>query len=226
MPGNSGCRRVQDGLLHCNETSIIESIRRAVRAPARFGLRIMARPPRCPGQSTRLVEVWSGQIHLHQSRFILKETTSGLPNGPDAAGNISADWQFGIACNAALKLCTVLMDTSGYRPEKTLQHYRTLQALPLWRTPLASPTPSPDRDYRACQAAFPLPAPFLFQLASFLSAFVVQLPFAFLPGSARPHQTISYWRWPQRKLAGDTIDFFMQVLGMSFHHAMRELIGG
>lgn len=49
----------------------------------------------------------------------------------DASGNISADWRFGIAYNAALKLCTVLLYASGYRPEKTLQHYRTLQALPL-----------------------------------------------------------------------------------------------
>ncbi|MBI5547631.1 MAG: hypothetical protein HY901_27425 [Deltaproteobacteria bacterium] len=44
---------------------------------------------------------------------------------------ISADWRFGIAYNAALKLCTILIHASGYRPEKTLQHYRTLQALPL-----------------------------------------------------------------------------------------------
>lgn len=49
----------------------------------------------------------------------------------DAKGDISADWRFGIAYNAALKLCTILMYASGYRPEKTLQHYRTLQALPL-----------------------------------------------------------------------------------------------
>jgi len=49
----------------------------------------------------------------------------------DAEGNISADWRFGIAYNAALKLCTILLHASGYRPEKTLQHYRTLQALPL-----------------------------------------------------------------------------------------------
>jgi len=49
----------------------------------------------------------------------------------DAAGDISADWRFGIAYNAALKLCTILLYASGYRPEKTLQHYRTLQALPL-----------------------------------------------------------------------------------------------
>ena len=44
---------------------------------------------------------------------------------------LSADWKFGIAYNAALKLCTVLISAEGYRPEKTLQHYRTLQALPL-----------------------------------------------------------------------------------------------
>jgi hypothetical protein len=35
----------------------------------------------------------------------------------------------------------------------------------------------------------------------------------------------SYWRWPQRNLAGNTIDFFVQVLGRSFHHAMREITG-
>jgi hypothetical protein len=44
---------------------------------------------------------------------------------------LSADWRFGIAYNAALKLCTILIYTEGYRPEKTLAHYRTLQALPL-----------------------------------------------------------------------------------------------
>jgi hypothetical protein len=31
----------------------------------------------------------------------------------------------------------------------------------------------------------------------------------------------SYWRWPQRQLAGNTIDFFVQVLGLSFHDTMR-----
>ena len=33
----------------------------------------------------------------------------------------------------------------------------------------------------------------------------------------------SYWRWPQRNLAGNTIDFFMRVLGLSFHEAMRQI---
>lgn len=33
----------------------------------------------------------------------------------------------------------------------------------------------------------------------------------------------SYWRWPQRNLAGNAIDFFVQVLGTSFHDAMRQI---
>lgn len=49
----------------------------------------------------------------------------------DAEGKISADWRFGIAYNAALKLCGILLLASGYRPEKALQHYRTIAALPL-----------------------------------------------------------------------------------------------
>ena|SRR3990167_6145229 len=49
----------------------------------------------------------------------------------DAEGKISADWRFGIAYNAALKLCTILVHGSGYRPERTLQHYRTIAALPI-----------------------------------------------------------------------------------------------
>src|SRR5438132_6936910 len=49
----------------------------------------------------------------------------------DAQGNISADWKFGIAYNAALKLCTILLHASGYRPEQKLGHYRTIMALPL-----------------------------------------------------------------------------------------------
>ena len=47
-----------------------------------------------------------------------------------AKRDISSDWRFGIAYNAALKLCTTLIHASGYRPEKTLQHYRTIAALP------------------------------------------------------------------------------------------------
>ena len=35
----------------------------------------------------------------------------------------------------------------------------------------------------------------------------------------------SYWRWPQRGLAGNTIDFFIKVLGFSFNNAMRQITG-
>jgi hypothetical protein len=49
----------------------------------------------------------------------------------DAGGDISADWRFGIAYNAALKLCTILLYAEGYRPEKNLQHFHTIQSLTL-----------------------------------------------------------------------------------------------
>jgi hypothetical protein len=49
----------------------------------------------------------------------------------DATKGVSSDWRFGIAYNAALKLCTILLYASGYRAERTLQHYRTIQAMPL-----------------------------------------------------------------------------------------------
>lgn len=33
----------------------------------------------------------------------------------------------------------------------------------------------------------------------------------------------SYWRWPERNLAGNAIDFCMRVLGLSFHDSMCQL---
>jgi hypothetical protein len=48
----------------------------------------------------------------------------------DATQGISSDWRFGIAYNAALKLCTILLYVSGYRAERSLGHYRTIQAMP------------------------------------------------------------------------------------------------
>ncbi len=48
-----------------------------------------------------------------------------------ASGGISHDWQYGIAYNAALKLCTILLYAEGYKPAKgSLAHYRVLSALP------------------------------------------------------------------------------------------------
>ena len=43
----------------------------------------------------------------------------------DSARDLSPDWRFGIAYNAALKLCTVLLHAEGWRPERSLAHYRT-----------------------------------------------------------------------------------------------------
>jgi len=34
-----------------------------------------------------------------------------------------------------------------------------------------------------------------------------------------------YWRWPERNLAGNAIDFHVQILGMSFHDAMQAITG-
>lgn len=47
----------------------------------------------------------------------------------DSARELSPDWRFGIAYNAALK--TILLYAQGYRAARQLQHYRTIQALPL-----------------------------------------------------------------------------------------------
>lgn len=62
---------------------------------------------------------------------------------------LSTDWQFGIAYNAALKLCTILLYAEGYRPERSLAHYRTLAALPH----ILGPSHQADADYLdACRA--------------------------------------------------------------------------
>lgn len=49
----------------------------------------------------------------------------------DAQSQISADWRFGIAYNAALNLCAILLYASGYQAEKDLRHCHTTDALPL-----------------------------------------------------------------------------------------------
>jgi len=49
----------------------------------------------------------------------------------DTQVGLSADWRFGIAYNAALKLCSILLYAEGFKSERTLQHYRTIQAMPL-----------------------------------------------------------------------------------------------
>ena len=46
-----------------------------------------------------------------------------------SAKDISDDWKFGIAYNAALKLCTIMLYAHGFRPENNQAHYRTLMAI-------------------------------------------------------------------------------------------------
>ena len=76
----------------------------------------------------------NGWLKAHQTspkeiQDLLKIVERDLADA--VVGDLSTDWRFGIAYNAALKLCTILIYVSGYRPEKALQHYRTLKALPL-----------------------------------------------------------------------------------------------
>jgi hypothetical protein len=61
----------------------------------------------------------------------------------DAKGSISSDWQFGIAYNAALKLCTILLYAEGYRPAGAFKHYRPIQALSL----ILGPERKADTEY-------------------------------------------------------------------------------
>jgi hypothetical protein len=78
---------------------------------------------------------WADNKWLREHRTSLQEIAGLLAivdrDLVDAAQDISTDWRFGIAYNAALKLCTVVLYASGYRAEATLQHHRTIAALPL-----------------------------------------------------------------------------------------------
>ena len=57
-----------------------------------------------------------------------------------ATGTSDLDWSFGIAYNAALKLCTILLYASGYRAGRDLNHYRTLTSLPFGSSGSSRPT--------------------------------------------------------------------------------------
>jgi len=49
----------------------------------------------------------------------------------DARKDVSPSWRFAIAYNAALRLCTAVLQTAGYRASRDQKHYRTIAALPL-----------------------------------------------------------------------------------------------
>jgi uncharacterized protein (UPF0332 family) len=44
---------------------------------------------------------------------------------------MSLDWQFGIAYNSALRLCTILLRAEGFRAAKGSHHHNTIAAMPL-----------------------------------------------------------------------------------------------
>ena len=48
----------------------------------------------------------------------------------DVKQNISSDSRFGLAYNAALTLCTILLYAEGYKATRAQHHYRTIQSLP------------------------------------------------------------------------------------------------
>lgn len=81
------------------------------------------------------LEQWAKNRWLKPHRTSLQEIDNLLKivdrDLEDSKKSVSSDWQFGIAYNAALKLATILLAASGYRAERSLQHYRTLQAIPL-----------------------------------------------------------------------------------------------
>jgi hypothetical protein len=100
------------------------------------------------------LEQWANNGWLRQHKTSAEEIGNLLAiakrDMQDASeDSISPDWRFGIAYNAALKLCTILLYAEGYRPEKALAHYRTLQALPL----ILGPSRKEDTHYLdACRA--------------------------------------------------------------------------
>lgn len=49
----------------------------------------------------------------------------------DAKKDLSPSWQFAIAYNAALRLCSAALQVAGYRATREQKHYRTIAALPL-----------------------------------------------------------------------------------------------
>ncbi|MDY6952408.1 MAG: hypothetical protein SWE60_12920 [Thermodesulfobacteriota bacterium] len=83
------------------------------------------------------LELWKQNGWLREYETSRGEVASilGLVNRDltDAVqGEISTDWRFNIAYNAALQLATLVLYASGYRAGRgESKHYRVIQALPL-----------------------------------------------------------------------------------------------
>jgi hypothetical protein len=81
------------------------------------------------------LQEWAESGGLHPHKTNAREIASLLAvverDLVDAQSQISTDWRFGIAYNAARTLCTILLYASGYRAEKDSQDDHTIGALPL-----------------------------------------------------------------------------------------------
>ena len=74
----------------------------------------------------------NGWLHPHQTSpqelaDLLAVADRDLVNAQSSG--LSDDWKFGIAYNAALKLCTMMLYDAGYRPVHNLAHYQTVRSI-------------------------------------------------------------------------------------------------
>ena len=67
---------------------------------------------------------WAENGWLRQHTTSKKETCDLMKivqrDLKDAGEGLSSDWRFGIAYNAALKLCTILLHAEGYKSERNI----------------------------------------------------------------------------------------------------------
>ncbi len=89
-------------------------------------------------------------------------------------------------------------------------------------TPPSSPNPSPRWTREQIRAARQVPLVPLLQKRG-VQIIPREAGNFILPAYPGLIVKDSYWRWPERNLAGNAIDFFMRVLGLSFHDAMRQI---
>jgi len=91
-------------------------------------------------------------------------------------------------------------------------------------TPLSDPTRQPRWSREQIRAARVAALPPLLQKCGLQ---LTELPADNFELAAYPGLLIkeSYWRWPQKNMAGNAIDFFVQVRGLTFNEAMRLICG-
>lgn len=81
------------------------------------------------------LEQWmqNGWLKPHQTsdQEIRNLMEGAIEDLKSAREDSSAGWKFVKAYNAALRLCTVLLNISGYQAARDQKHYRTITSLPL-----------------------------------------------------------------------------------------------